>query len=123
MGDLTNCMEYHQGLRLNGMKIIVTGNMGYVGPVLISHLRSVFTNAEIIGIDQGFFGHCLTSAGALPERRLDVQYFMDVRKVPDTLLKDANAIVHLAAISNDPMGKAYEDMTNEINYEIGRAHV
>ncbi len=53
----------------------------------------------------------------LPERQANVQFFMDVRKLPTEILQDVDAVVHLAAISNDPMGKAYETITADVNYE------
>lgn len=97
------------------MRIIITGNMGYVGPVVVAHLRSRFPNAELIGYDAGFFAHCLTSRGPLPEILLNQQHFGDVRDLPRELLLGADAVVHLAAISNDPMGKEFEAATASIN--------
>jgi nucleoside-diphosphate-sugar epimerase len=93
--------------------------MGYVGPGVVRHLRHVFPQAELIGYDMGFFAHCLTGAGRLPESRLDCQHFGDVRDLPTELLREVDAIVHLAAISNDPMGSAYEDVTLAVNYQAG----
>ncbi len=98
------------------MNILVTGNMGYIGPAVIAHLRSVYPNSMLAGLDMGYFAHCLTHAHLLPECRLNRQHFADVRNCPGELLKDMDAVVHLAAISNDPMGKAYEAMTYDINY-------
>jgi len=102
---------------MNGKKILITGNMGYVGPGVVAHLRAQYANATLVGVDLGYFGHCLTGPACLPEARLDVQYFMDVRTMPIDVLKGVDAVVHLAAISNDPMGNAYEEITHEINYE------
>jgi nucleoside-diphosphate-sugar epimerase len=102
-------------------RILITGNMGYVGPGVVRHLRQTFPEAELIGYDLGFFAHCLTGATRLPESRLDQQIFGDVRALPAGLLSGVDAIVHLAAISNDPMGKAYEDVTMEINHQAGIA--
>ena len=56
-------------------KILVTGNMGYLGPVLINTLRSNFNNLEIIGFDSGFFAHCLTDSKIHPEVYIDKQFF------------------------------------------------
>jgi nucleoside-diphosphate-sugar epimerase len=100
-----------------GSKILITGNMGYIGPGVVSHLRTSFPGATLIGVDMGYFGHCLTGATFLPEARLDVQYFADVRALPTAALKGVDAVVHLAAISNDPMGNAYEKVTCDINYK------
>ena len=97
------------------MKILVTGNMGYVGSALTRHLRSTFDDAELIGYDLGFFAHCITTPEGLPEVRLQRQYFGDVRELPEALLKGVDGVVHLAAVSNDPMGNRFEAPTQEIN--------
>jgi len=97
------------------MRILITGNMGYVGPVLTRHLRDRLSDAELIGFDTGFFGHSLTGAGLLPEAQLDRQAFGDIREFPAELLDGVDAVVHLSAISNDPMGNKYEAVTGEIN--------
>lgn len=98
------------------MKILITGNLGYVGPVLIRHLRSALpTGTYLRGYDTGFFGHCLTACNYLPECWLDEQIFGDTRTMPAEILKGVDAVVHLAAISNDPMGKEFEQATAQIN--------
>jgi nucleoside-diphosphate-sugar epimerase len=99
------------------MKILITGNMGYVGPVVAAHLRARFPEAELIGYDLGLFAHCLTTTAGLPETVLDAQHFGDVRDLPAGLLQGADAVVHLAAISNDPMGNRFEEPTLQINAE------
>lgn len=97
------------------MRVLITGNMGYVGPVLTRHLRRKYPDAELIGYDAGFFGHALTGPAALPETALCSQAFGDTRDLPETALQDVDAVVHLAAISNDPMGKEFEDVTTAVN--------
>jgi nucleoside-diphosphate-sugar epimerase len=97
------------------MRILITGNMGYVGPLVVAHLRARFPEAELLGYDAGFFAHCLTTTEGLPETVLNAQYFGDVRDLPAGLLKGVDAVVHLAAVSNDPMGKSYEEPTDAIN--------
>jgi nucleoside-diphosphate-sugar epimerase len=57
----------------------------------------------------------------LPECHLDVQHFLDVRAITPELLEGVDAIVHLAAISNDPMGNAFEEVTLAINYKASVA--
>ena len=99
--------------------ILVTGNMGYVGPNLVNHLRQTFPDARLTGLDTGYFAHCLTGALHLPENCLNTQHFQDIRNVSEDLLEGVDAIVNLAAISNDPMGNVFERPTNEINYEAG----
>jgi len=97
------------------MRILITGNMGYVGPVLTKYLRDTLRDAELIGFDTGYFGHSLTGVGLLPEALLDRQVFGDIREFPPELLDGVDAVVHLSAISNDPMGNKYEAVTGEIN--------
>ncbi|WP_270934519.1 NAD-dependent epimerase/dehydratase family protein [Falsiroseomonas oryzae] len=97
------------------MRILVTGNMGYVGPVVVRHLRARCPEATLIGHDAGFFADCLTTQDGLPEAALDTQHFGDIRDLPPALLDGVDAVVHLAAISNDPMGSRWEAATAEIN--------
>ncbi len=98
------------------MKILITGNMGYVGPCVVQRLRASYSAATLVGIDIGYYANCLTNSEILPECRVDLQYFADVRHFPKDLLADVDAIVHLAAISNDPMGNRFEKVTYDINY-------
>jgi nucleoside-diphosphate-sugar epimerase len=72
-------------------------------------------DAELIGFDTAYFGHSLTGAGLLPEAMLDRQVFGDIRELPGELLDGVDAVVHLSAISNDPMGNKVEAVTGEIN--------
>jgi nucleoside-diphosphate-sugar epimerase len=97
------------------MHILITGNMGYVGPVVVRHLRRAFPNARLTGLDLGLFAHNLTGT-VLPETLLDQQRFGDVRDIASADLEGIDAIVHLAAISNDPIGNRFEAATEEINY-------
>jgi nucleoside-diphosphate-sugar epimerase len=97
------------------MRILVTGNMGYIGPVLGRFLRKNEPGVELIGFDTGFFGHSLSAADTLPELSFDQQVFGDVREFPVELLDKVDAVVHLSAISNDPMGNKFEAVTQDIN--------
>jgi nucleoside-diphosphate-sugar epimerase len=90
--------------------------MGYIGPVLIARLRVNYPTATLIGYDTGYFANCLTNADFLPERMLNQQIYGDVRNFPEALLQGIDMVVNLAAISNDPMGTQYEDITMEVNY-------
>ncbi len=100
----------------HSMKILITGNMGYVGPAVVKQLRRAYPSSILIGIDTGYFAHCLTTRAPLPECQADLQYFGDVRQFPELLLEGVDAIVHLAALSNDPMGNRYEEITLDINH-------
>lgn len=100
------------------MKILITGNMGYVGPLVTRHLRRTLPDCTIVGFDNGYFAHCLTTRGPLPDLDVDLQYFGDVRAFPPDYLQGVDAVIHLAAISNDPMGNQFEAVTRSINYEM-----
>jgi nucleoside-diphosphate-sugar epimerase len=99
------------------MKIIIAGNLGYIGPSVTHQLRSTFPDAELIGFDIGYFAHSLTNPYYFPEVKLDKQVFGDIRKFPAELLENVDAVLDLAAISNDPMGKKYEQVTMDVNYK------
>ncbi|MEW6601461.1 MAG: SDR family oxidoreductase [Nitrospirota bacterium] len=98
------------------MKILITGNMGYIGPCVVQRLRASYPDATLAGLDMGYFANCLTNAVILPECRVDTQYFEDVRNIDENVLRGVDSIVHLAAISNDPMGNTFEKVTNDINF-------
>jgi len=106
------------------MKVLITGNLGYIGPIVARHLRKMHPDATLVGYDSAFFALCTTGAEMLPERLLDAQYYGDVREIPDHLLEGVDAVIHLAAVSNDPMGKRFEQVTDDINHrasvELGR---
>ena len=103
------------------MKILITGNMGYVGPALLQQFGISRPDAVLVGVDTGYFAHCLTGCVMFPEDRLTVQHFADLRVLPDNLFDDVDAVVHLAAISNDPMGDRYKDVTHDINFQASLA--
>jgi len=93
--------------------------MGYIGPLVVNQLRMSRPDAMLIGLDLGFFATCLTNSALLPECNVDMQYFQDVRSVTEAQLDGVDAIVHLAAISNDPMGNRFEEVTLQVNYKAG----
>ncbi|MCZ6800220.1 MAG: SDR family oxidoreductase [Nitrospirae bacterium] len=98
------------------MKILITGNLGYVGPAVVQRLRGSLGNATLVGLDMGYFANCLTTVGMVSRSQVDIQYFGDVRKAPTEALSEVDAVVYLAAISNDPMGAMFEDITTRVNY-------
>ncbi len=100
-----------------GKRILITGNMGYIGPVLLKYLRDHYEGLYIAGFDAGYFAHCLSGARIFPETMLDCQYFGDLRQFPyDILTNDKiDTVIHLAAISNDPIGNRFSKVTEAIN--------
>src|ERR1043166_4144403 len=97
------------------MRILLVGNLGYIGPGAAAHLRSVLPEVELYGYDTGYFAGCLMDPRYFPETILDRQYFGDVREFPASVLAEVDAVVQLAAISNDPMGKAFGAVTAQVN--------
>lgn len=103
------------------MKILITGGQGYVGPAVIRHLRTKFPNAQLIGYDSGYFAHAFSGSTDSPDRLLDLQIVGDVRDISVDLLRGVDSIVHLAAVSNDPMGDRFEEVTEDINQKASVA--
>jgi nucleoside-diphosphate-sugar epimerase len=101
------------------MNILVTGNTGYVGSRIGRILRS--TAGKLTGFDAGFFSHCLTTTELGPDIAYDRQIWCDLRRLDARLLEGVDAVVHLAAISNDPMGRTFEAVTDGINSQASRA--
>jgi hypothetical protein len=60
------------------MKILITGNMGYIGPSVMNRLRASYPGATLVGFDIGYFGSCITGVDVFPECKVDIQYFADI---------------------------------------------
>ena len=96
-------------------KIFLTGNLGYVGPTVVEALRYGNPDIQIIGFDTGFF-ELAGSEPFIPKvQQVDVQHYGDVRALSEDALSGVDAVVYLAAISNDPMGREFAGPTHEIN--------
>jgi len=92
------------------MKILITGYTGYIGPVMSAVLKNA--GHEIQGLDTGYFA--ASSATGFSRK--------DVRDLTPSDLAGADAVVHLAALSNDPMGELQPEWTHQINCE-GSLHL
>jgi len=94
------------------MKILVTGDRGYIGRVMVPYLLD--KGYEVRGIDTNYYEGCdLFEASHQNYEQLT----KDVRDVTREDLEGIDAIHHLAALSNDPLGKIDPELTEEINYE------
>ncbi len=99
------------------MKILIAGNLGYVGPGVVREFRKYYPDSELVGLDTGYFSKHVTTDGIVPECFLDQQIFCDIRKAPESLFEGVQTVVNLAAISNDPIGNKFESPTLDINYK------
>jgi nucleoside-diphosphate-sugar epimerase len=93
------------------MKILVTGHDGYIGFVLAPLLREA--GHDVVGLDTFFYEGC--DFGAAPS--LEPALRLDVRDVVPGVLEGFDAVVHLAALSNDPLGDLDPEWTFAINFE------
>jgi nucleoside-diphosphate-sugar epimerase len=92
------------------MKVLVTGHRGYIGTVLLPMLLEA--GHEITGLDSGYFDDCLYT-----DRDIDVPYIKkDIRDVELADVEGMDAIIHLAGLSNDPMGDFNPEITYDINH-------
>ena len=91
-------------------KVLVTGHAGYIGAIIVPLL--VAEGFEPVGLDTHFF-----DCSGLPELKPRIsEIHKDVRDVTVGELQSFEAIIHLAALSNDPMGDLNPELTLEINY-------
>ena len=92
------------------MKILLTGHKGYIGAVAGPMLRSA--GHEVVGLDSDFFAGCDfgKNAEAIPEIR------KDLRDLEKNDLRGFDAVFHLAALSNDPLGDLDAELTYDINH-------
>jgi nucleoside-diphosphate-sugar epimerase len=98
------------------MRVVVTGHHGYIGSALVPVLTEA--GHEVSGIDAFYYEGCdLRPGGAEPN-----PVPLDVRDVSARDFAGAEAVVHLAALSNDPLGALSPELTHEINCE-GTLHV
>lgn len=93
------------------MKILVTGHLGYIGSVLVPRLLA--RGDDVFGLDAGFFEPCFLPGRPVPGAVAPVA--RDLRLVEPADLEGFDAVVHLAALSNDPLGNLDGDLTYEIN--------
>ncbi|MEZ5779736.1 MAG: SDR family oxidoreductase [Paracoccaceae bacterium] len=95
------------------MKIMLVGHRGYIGPVAARHLKAALPECEVHGIDANWFTGA--EAAPFPDAAFASQRQADVRDLQPADLAGMDAVVALAAVSNDPLGKEFEGATADIN--------
>ena len=94
------------------MKVLVTGHRGYIGTVMVPMLLEA--GHAVTGLDSDLYERCSFDAGgriaAVPSLR------KDIRDVAPSDLRGFDAIIHLAALSNDPLSDLNPDLTYDINH-------
>jgi nucleoside-diphosphate-sugar epimerase len=91
------------------MKVLVTGNEGYIGSVLVPILLE--KGYEVVGFDIGYYRDCKLYEDNIKIRQIN----KDIRDVEIEDLDGIDAVIHLAALSNDPLGELSPGLTEEIN--------
>lgn len=91
--------------------ILLTGHKGYIGSVMAPHL--LHAGYDVIGLDTGYFNECTL----VPDPVEIPEIEKDIRDVTAEDLKGFFAVVHLAALSNDPIGNLDEGWTTDINHQ------
>ena len=91
------------------MKVFVTGHRGYIGTHLVDLLKQ--EGHIVVGCDLGLFEGCNWE----PMARADQELVKDIRKIELQDMSGCDCVMHLAAISNDPMGALNDEITFQVN--------
>jgi nucleoside-diphosphate-sugar epimerase len=94
------------------MRVLVTGHHGYIGSVLVPMLASA--GHDVVGLDSFLFEGCDFGAGSLRDQVPAIR--KDVRDVSAADLAGFDAVIHLAALSNDPIGDLNPQCTYAVNH-------
>jgi nucleoside-diphosphate-sugar epimerase len=92
------------------MRLLLTGHKGYIGPILVPMLLA--EGHDVVGMDSDIFAEC--AFGAPPVEIPEIQ--KDMRDVELADLAGFDAVLHLAGLSNDPIGNLNPALTYEINH-------
>ncbi len=93
------------------MRVLVTGHRGYIGTRLVPLLLD--RDHDVVGLDTDIFGACTFTGELADVPNLNV----DVRDVQADNLSGFDAVIHLAGLSNDPLGDYRPELTDQINHQ------
>ncbi len=94
----------------NVTSVLLTGHRGYIGSIMAEHL--VRAGHRVVGLDTGYFGDCTL----VPDRVEIPEVRKDIRDVELDDVRGFDAVIHLAALSNDPIGNVNARWTEDINH-------
>lgn len=92
-------------------RVLITGHLGYVGSILTP--LAVEAGYDVVGLDTGYFAECTL----VPERVSVPTIQKDLRDLEPADLRGVEAVIHLGALSNDPIGNLNAAWTEEINFK------
>src|SRR5437764_13289091 len=92
------------------MRVLLTGHKGYLGRVMAPGLAAA--GHEVVGLDSGLFEDCLLG----PAPADPAGHVVDLRDVTASHVEGFDAVIHLAALSNDPLGSLAPELTYDINH-------
>ncbi|MFE9662711.1 NAD-dependent epimerase/dehydratase family protein [Streptomyces sp. NPDC005955] len=92
------------------MRVLLTGHQGYLGTVMAPILTAA--GHEVVGLDAGLFADCVLG----PPPADPPGHRVDLRDVTADHVAGVDAVIHLAALSNDPLGALAPDLTYDINH-------
>jgi nucleoside-diphosphate-sugar epimerase len=92
------------------MRVLITGHLGFIGAVMVPLVQKA--GHEVTGLDIGLYDGCDFGPAPTPIHEIRA----DLRDVDGSCLKGFDAIIHLAALSNDPLGDLDAQLTYDINH-------
>jgi len=98
------------------MRVLVTGHKGYIGAVMVPMLQA--EGYEVVGLDSDLFEGCIFGDRSISGDIPNIPYVKkDIRDVEPSDLQGCDAVVHLCALSNDPLGYFNPEITYQINHK------
>jgi nucleoside-diphosphate-sugar epimerase len=92
------------------MRVLLTGHQGYLGTVMAPALAAA--GHQVVGLDSGLFADCVL--GPMPADPPTHQ--VDLRDITELHVSGVDAVIHLAALSNDPLGSLAPELTYDVNH-------